>query len=46
MLYGIDAIIVGPGSVATPIWDKAEQEDMSIYANTDYIEAATAYRST
>lgn len=40
MLYGIDVIIVGPGSVATPIWDKAEQEDMSIYANTDYIEAA------
>lgn len=40
MLYGIDVIIVGPGSVATPIWDKAEQEDMSNYANTDYIEAA------
>jgi len=40
MLYGIDVIIVGPGSVATPIWDKAEQEDMSIYANTDFIEAA------
>jgi NAD(P)-dependent dehydrogenase (short-subunit alcohol dehydrogenase family) len=40
MLYGIDVIIVGPGAVATPIWDKAEQEDMSIYANTDYVEAA------
>jgi NAD(P)-dependent dehydrogenase (short-subunit alcohol dehydrogenase family) len=40
MLYGIDVIIVGPGSVATPIWDKAEQEDLSIYANTDYIESA------
>jgi len=40
MLYGIDVIIVGPGSVATPIWDKAEQADLSIYANTDYVEAA------
>jgi NAD(P)-dependent dehydrogenase (short-subunit alcohol dehydrogenase family) len=40
MLYGIDVIIVGPGAVATPIWDKAEQEDLSLYANTDYIEAA------
>jgi NAD(P)-dependent dehydrogenase (short-subunit alcohol dehydrogenase family) len=40
MLYGIDVIIVGPGAVATPIWDKAEQEDLSIYANTDYIKAA------
>lgn len=24
MLYGIDVILVGPGAVATPIWDKAE----------------------
>ena len=40
MLYGIDVIIVGPGSVATPIWDKAEQFDISMYSNTDYIEAA------
>jgi len=40
MLYGIDVIIVGPGSVATPIWDKAEQADISMYADTDYVEAA------
>lgn len=24
MLYGIDVILIGPGSVATPIWDKSE----------------------
>jgi NAD(P)-dependent dehydrogenase (short-subunit alcohol dehydrogenase family) len=36
MLYGIDVIIIGPGAVATPIWDKGEQEDLSIYAGTDY----------
>jgi NAD(P)-dependent dehydrogenase (short-subunit alcohol dehydrogenase family) len=40
MLYGIDVIIVGPGSVATPIWDKAEQTDTSPYENTEYYEAA------
>lgn len=40
MLYGIDVIIVGPGAVATPIWDKAEQLDISPYTNTDYLEAA------
>ena len=40
MLYGIDVIIVAPGSVATPIWDKAEQVDISMYSNTDYIEPA------
>jgi NAD(P)-dependent dehydrogenase (short-subunit alcohol dehydrogenase family) len=39
MLYGIDVIIVAPGSVATPIWDKAEQLDVSTYANTEYIES-------
>jgi NAD(P)-dependent dehydrogenase (short-subunit alcohol dehydrogenase family) len=40
MLYGIDVIIIGPGSVATPIWDKAEQADISMYDGTDYVEAA------
>jgi short-subunit dehydrogenase len=39
MLYGIDVIIVGPGSVATPIWDKAEQLDISTFANTEYGES-------
>jgi NAD(P)-dependent dehydrogenase (short-subunit alcohol dehydrogenase family) len=40
MLYGIDVIIVGPGSVATPIWDKAEKVDLSMYENTDFAEVA------
>lgn len=40
MLYGIGVIIVGPGSVATPIWDKAESVDLSRYENTEYVEAA------
>ena len=26
MLYGIDVIVIGPGAIATPIWDKADQE--------------------
>jgi NAD(P)-dependent dehydrogenase (short-subunit alcohol dehydrogenase family) len=40
MLYGIDVIIIGPGPIATPIWDKAEAADKSLYAQTDYMEAA------
>jgi NAD(P)-dependent dehydrogenase (short-subunit alcohol dehydrogenase family) len=44
MLYGIDVIIIGPGAVATPIWDKAEQVDLSPYQHTDYIESATGFR--
>jgi len=39
MLYGIDVIIVGPGSVATPIWDKAEQLEISTFAHTEYGES-------
>lgn len=40
MLYGIDVIIVAPGSIATPIWDKAEQIDTSPYEKSDYFESA------
>jgi NAD(P)-dependent dehydrogenase (short-subunit alcohol dehydrogenase family) len=40
MLYRIDVIIVGPGPIATPIWDKAEAADKSLYAQTDYLESA------
>jgi NAD(P)-dependent dehydrogenase (short-subunit alcohol dehydrogenase family) len=36
MLYGIDVIVIGPGAIATPIWDKAEQNDLTRYSNTDY----------
>lgn len=46
MLFGIDVIVIGPGAIATPIWDKAEQEDMRRFANTPYanaIERVIAY---
>lgn len=33
-LYGIDVIIVGPGSIKTPIWDKGA--DFESYRNTPY----------
>ena len=36
MLYGIDVIVIGPGAIATPIWDKAEQNDLNRFSNTDY----------
>ncbi|MHC4050698.1 SDR family oxidoreductase [Bradyrhizobium sp. 25ACV] len=39
MLYGIDVIIVAPGAVKTPIWDKAEQIDLSVYKNSPYFPA-------
>jgi len=36
MVFGIDVIIINPGSVVTPIWDKAEAADGSRYDNTEY----------
>ena len=44
MLYGIDVIIIGPGSVATPIWDKAEKVDISSYDKTEYAESVKRLR--
>lgn len=37
MLFGIDVIVVAPGAVATPIWAKAEEVDVTQYANTPYM---------
>jgi short-subunit dehydrogenase len=34
MLYGIDVIVIGPGAVATPIWDKAEGGEYGSYRAT------------
>ena len=39
MIFGIDVIVVAPGAVATPIWDKADAVDASQYANTPYLPA-------
>ncbi len=36
LLFGIDVIVIGPGSVATPIWDKAQRIDLTPYHNTPY----------
>jgi NAD(P)-dependent dehydrogenase (short-subunit alcohol dehydrogenase family) len=44
LLLGIDVIVVAPGAVATPIWDKAEQVDVSRYANTPYATSLDAIR--
>jgi NAD(P)-dependent dehydrogenase (short-subunit alcohol dehydrogenase family) len=44
MLYGIDVIIVGPGAIATPIWDKAEAIDLSPYQTSEYRDALLKFR--
>ena len=44
MIFGIDVIIVAPGAVATPIWDKADSVDVSQYTNTPYVKSLNAVR--
>jgi NAD(P)-dependent dehydrogenase (short-subunit alcohol dehydrogenase family) len=45
MLFGIDVIVVAPGAVATPIWDKAEAVDTAAFAATRYAEPLARMRS-
>jgi NAD(P)-dependent dehydrogenase (short-subunit alcohol dehydrogenase family) len=43
--FGIDVIVVAPGAVATPIWAKAEQIDISPYRDTPYGAALERMRN-
>lgn len=36
MIYGVDVIVLAPGAIATPIWDKADAIDVTRYDNTPY----------
>ncbi|MBX3063667.1 MAG: SDR family NAD(P)-dependent oxidoreductase [Anaerolineae bacterium] len=44
MMHGIDVIVVAPGAVATPIWDKAEHTDISAFEKTEYASALRLYQ--
>jgi NAD(P)-dependent dehydrogenase (short-subunit alcohol dehydrogenase family) len=49
MLQGVDVILVEPGAVATPIWDKAEAGDYSRFMTTEYapfVESVLRYSVT
>ena len=45
MIYGIDVIVVGPGNVKTPIWDKQTGDAVEKYRETDYYEALKGMNS-
>ena len=47
--FGVDVIVIGPGAVATPIWGKAEEIDVTPYRDTPYavpLERLRAYMLT
>jgi short-subunit dehydrogenase len=39
MLFGIDVVIIEPGTVNTTMYDKGEKEDLSEFKQTEYWEA-------
>jgi NAD(P)-dependent dehydrogenase (short-subunit alcohol dehydrogenase family) len=45
ILFGIDVIVVAPGAVATAIWGKAEEVDVSRYDNSPFAPALKRIRS-
>ncbi|HLW93663.1 MAG TPA: SDR family oxidoreductase [Roseiarcus sp.] len=45
MTFGIDVIIVAPGAVATPIWDKGNAVDVAQFADTPYLPALEKMKS-
>jgi NAD(P)-dependent dehydrogenase (short-subunit alcohol dehydrogenase family) len=46
MLYGIDVIVIDPGSVATAIWDKADAIDFTAYARSPWLASMTRLKDT
>ncbi len=47
IIFGIDAIAIGPGAVKTPIWDKAEQDNSANpYSNSPWAGPITKFSET
>ncbi|MCG8405730.1 MAG: SDR family NAD(P)-dependent oxidoreductase, partial [Phycisphaerales bacterium] len=45
MMYGIDVIVVEPGPILTPIWDKAAGIDVSVYQQSDYFSILEKFQA-
>ena len=43
ILFGIDVIMIRPGAVVTPIWQKAEAGVTERFRNTPFVEALTKF---
>src|ERR1700678_2583392 len=44
MLFGIDLVIIEPGTVNTAMYDKGEKEDLSEFKQTEYWEAVQNFQ--
>jgi NAD(P)-dependent dehydrogenase (short-subunit alcohol dehydrogenase family) len=46
VLFGIDVVVVEPGAIVTPIWEKAEGKMLQDYPNTPYQRSLTRFVET
>jgi NAD(P)-dependent dehydrogenase (short-subunit alcohol dehydrogenase family) len=44
MLYGVDVVIVAPGAIATPIWQKGRDETTARFSDTPYAQPLEVIR--
>ena len=44
LMHGIDVVIIAPGAIKTPIWDKADDIDAEQYKDTEYYEVLVGMR--
>lgn len=44
LMYGIEVVIVGPGAVKTPIWDKQDAKELDLVIGTDYEKSVTRFQ--
>ena len=44
MMHGVDVVLIGPGAVKTPIWDKADDIDAEQYKDTEYYDVLVGMR--
>ncbi|MEQ8239544.1 MAG: SDR family oxidoreductase [Cyclobacteriaceae bacterium] len=45
MMFGIDVIIVGPGAIKTPIWNKTTEKEMAPYIDTPFAKALLRFQN-
>jgi NAD(P)-dependent dehydrogenase (short-subunit alcohol dehydrogenase family) len=43
-LYGIDVIVIGPGAIKTPIWDKPSATELGPFEGSDYAPMMTKFQ--
>lgn len=44
MRFGVQVVLIAPGSIKTPIWDKADSVNVDLYAKTPYVDTLKTFK--